>query len=65
MRRAECFVKYNRSSTRGSGPRGFFGIIGQYLEIRRREAEALIKPKEADEAVENECRTDDKPTTSN
>ena len=29
------------------------------LEIRRREAEAMIKPKEADEAVENESRTND------
>jgi hypothetical protein len=31
------------------------------LEIRRKEAEALIKPKEGDEGGENATRTVDKP----
>ena len=53
---AACYVKCTRVSTSGSGPHRSFGTVPAVLEVLRREAEALIKPKEADEAVENKAR---------
>ena len=60
MTPAGCFVRYSRRSTSGSRLRGFnWDSTGLTTEVLRREAEAMIEPKEADEAVENKSRTND------
>ena len=61
-RPATCFVKSSRRSTsRLRDSVGTYGSTERTRKCCRREAEALIEPKEANEAVENKSRTGDEP----
>ena len=58
---AACSVRSSRRSTSRSRLLRSYGSTELTTEVLRREAEALIEPKEADEAVENKSRTSDEP----